>query len=108
MVPRSRSRTMALAVRIEVRANKIMPITPGIMKWALTRSGLYHTVVRTSSGGVMALSRPRCARRACKTSVECAWPINIAAESAVEATVGSEPSSTKMTCAEPPEAISSL
>ena len=30
------------------------------------------------------------------------------AESAVEATVGSEPSSTKMTCAEPPEAIRSL
>src|ERR1044072_258108 len=52
MVPRSRSRTIEGAVHKAVMKYRIMPITPGTLKYAAIRSGLYQTCVRTSRGGV--------------------------------------------------------
>ena len=93
IVPRSRSRTIAVAVRMEVMANRIMPITPGIMKYELTRSGLYQTRVRTSSGGwKFSTSMPERASFSIISEVACCWPIRVAAASAVDPAVASEPS----------------
>src|ERR1041385_3876445 len=52
IVPRSRSRTIEEAVNNAVMKNRIMPITPGTLKYAAMRSGLYQTCVRTSRGGL--------------------------------------------------------
>src|SRR5215216_3951693 len=52
IVPRSRSRTMEEAVNNVVMKYRIIPITPGTLKYAAMRSGLYQTCVRTSRGGV--------------------------------------------------------
>src|SRR4030067_3732720 len=89
IVPRSRSRTIAVAVKMEVKAYRIIPITPGIMKKALTRSGLYQTWVRTSIGSFNAVVWPQRARRSAITLVANDWPINCAAERDGETTVGS-------------------
>ncbi len=101
MVPRSRSRTTAVAVSNAVMKDRIMPITPGILKYAEIRSGLYQTWVRTSTGGV---NPAGCALRAVcspRIFVAKAWPISCAAESAVPPTVASDPSSTIETWAFP-------
>ena len=50
-VPRSRSRTIAMAMTLTVVCIRRAPISPGTMKMADTRSGLYQARTRTSSGG---------------------------------------------------------
>ena len=101
IVPRSRSRTTEEAVRMAAMAYRIMPITPGIIKCALIRSGLNQTVVRTSTGGWTRRLIPLRSNFCARMPVEWACPISCEAERAVEALVGSEPSRMKAICASP-------
>ncbi len=64
-------------------------------------SGLYQTVVCTCTGGWTLRFMPVRAMRSVRIAVEWDWLMSCAAESAVEALVGSEPSRMKATCALP-------
>ena len=50
-VPFSRSRTTETAIAVMVVCMSSAPISPGTMKIAETRSGLYQARTRTSTGG---------------------------------------------------------
>ena len=56
MVPISFSLTMLRAVRLVVTMSSIIQMTPGTIKSALERSGLYHSRVRFSTRKVRPLS----------------------------------------------------
>src|SRR2546428_507657 len=74
-VPRSRSRTIAMAMTLTVVCIRRAPISPGTMKMADTRSGLYQARTRTSSGGASTLpDRSTTAVGTCLTSVLIARP----------------------------------
>jgi hypothetical protein len=73
------------------------------MKIALSISGLYQTRSRTCGApGVSAVVAPRRASVSSRTLVASATPISRADDSALDATDGSDPSSTKTTPASRP------
>ena len=61
-VPRSRSRTMALAVNWMSVKVRMIAMRPGMMKLAVFSSGLYQGRTRRSTGRAFAFQPARCAR----------------------------------------------
>src|SRR3990172_624900 len=69
MVPRSRSRTMEVAVSMEVSICRIIPISAGTMKYALRRSGVYQSRKSWTTGMRKVMARVRGSRRICWNSL---------------------------------------
>src|SRR3990172_3327482 len=94
-VPRSRSRTIAIAMTLTVVCISNAPNSPGTMKIAETRSGLYQARTRKSSGGVPSRTTAPPLVRA-STASERSAASAVAAFIADVATCGSEAST--ITC----------